>query len=581
MRLLKQVYVVLLIFIALLSGQSNISDNTFAGGLRANGNIHVWIFLKDKFVRVPKKALSINVSESTHQRRRLRGVADEATIQYLDQAVSADYLQELSLNAVKIRRASRWLNAVSIEATPEQIEHISTLPFVDHIEAVRQVISPIRIQGERIEPRLNPGVVKKQTGLDYGFSYDQLATINVPPVHDLGYSGEGITVLMIDTGYDKSHISITSDRIVAEYDFINNDNETSSTTLIEVVTFQHYHGTYTMTALGGYVPGFLYGPAYRARYLLAKTESVVSEHPGEEDDFVAALEWGEALGADIASASLGYLDWYEYADLDGQTTVTAKGVQIATRLGVTVVTSAGNTRNDPDYPLWGGYIITPADTDSMLAVGAMWADSTLAYFSSHGPTADGRIKPDVTAQGVFVVTGSPDEPNEFTAVSGTSLSAPLVAGSVALLLEAHPTWGPVEVRQALISTASNAASPNNDFGWGIINVYAALRSQEIQPISEINFQMENVYPNPLKLDGITQATIKWNLETRSNIKIDVYNLLGQHIINLYTDSARRPGPGVARWNGLDASGRKVPSGIYFARMQVGAAVQAKKIVVAH
>ncbi len=564
---------------ASLSGKDNMSDNLFAGGIRANGNIHVWVFLKDKFVSVPKKALSVNVSESTRQRRSLRGVADEATIQYLDQSVSADYIHELSLHAVNIRRASRWLNAVSIEATPAQIEHISTLPFVDHIEPVRQVISPVRIQGKRLEPRLNPGVAKKQTAFDYGYSYDQLATINVPPVHELGYSGAGITVLMLDTGYDKSHMSITKDRIIAEYDFIHDDSETSNTTFVEDSSGQHNHGTYTMTALGGYVPGYLYGPAYRASYLLAKTEEVNFEHPGEEDNFVAALEWGEALGADIASASLGYLDWYEYADLDGQTTITARGVQIATRLGVTVVTSAGNQRTTDTTDTWGGYIITPADADNMLAVGAMWNDSSLAGFSSHGPTADGRFKPDVMAQGIAVVCGVPDMPNGFTAINGTSLSAPLVAGSVALLLEARPTWGPFEVREALISTASNAASPNNDFGYGIINVYAALQSKAIQPITEIRFQIENVYPNPLTLDGVTVATITWNLEARSNVTLDVYNLLGQHIINLYADSWRRPGPGVAKWNGLDASGRKVPSGIYFAKMQVGTAVQAKKILV--
>jgi hypothetical protein len=170
--------------------------------------------------------------------------------------------------------------------------------------------------------------------LDYGPSYDQLLLMNVPAVHDLGYSGLGIRVLMLDTGFYQEHEAIRPERILAEYDFLNNDGETQNESQEDDKYGQHNHGTYTYTALGGYRPGRLIGPAYQCSFLLAKTESVPDEIPGEEDNYVAGLEWGEELGADIVSSSLGYLDWYTYEDLDGLTAVTTRAVLWATRLGM-------------------------------------------------------------------------------------------------------------------------------------------------------------------------------------------------------------------------------------------------------
>ncbi|MEE9161820.1 MAG: S8 family serine peptidase, partial [Candidatus Neomarinimicrobiota bacterium] len=160
-----------------------------------------------------------------------------------------------------------------------------------------------------------------------------------------------------------------------------------------------------------------------------------------------------------------------YADLDGLTAVTTLGVQWATRLGMVVVTAAGNERRNS---VWGGYIIAPGDADSIITVGAVSVAGHLASFSSHGPTFDGRIKPEVVAQGVSVFCASSTGPDRYTFVNGTSLSTPLIAGSVALLLEAHPTWRPEDVRDALMATASRADQPDNDYGWGIPDVLAAM-----------------------------------------------------------------------------------------------------------
>ncbi|UCH10638.1 MAG: S8 family peptidase [Fidelibacterota bacterium] len=421
-----------------------------------------------------------------------------------------------------------------------------------------------------------------KTQLDYGPSEGQLALMNVPAVHELGYSGRGITVLMLDTGYYKDHESLQTERILAEYDFLFNDEETQNedyrdSTLLEQRYSQHNHGTHTMSALGGYQPGKLIGPAYECSFLLAKTESVPGEFPGEEDNYVAGLEWGEAQGADIVSSSLGYLDWYTYDSLDGQTAVTTQAVRWATRLGMLVVTSAGNERTNS---AWGGYIIAPADADSIIAVGAVDAYGHLAGFSSHGPTFDDRIKPEVVAQGMSVMSASSAGPSAYATGSGTSMSAPLVAGSTALLLQAHPSWGPMDVRQAILSTASQASQPNNDFGWGIPDILAALQYDPNHASVEPQMLIEEAYPNPFITSGRhTNFVLRWTTATVATPKIDVYNLLGEHILNLYSPADAPVGRGVISWQGRDARGRLVPSGVYFIRLVVNDQSIARRVIV--
>jgi len=402
--------------------------------------------------------------------------------------------------------------------------------------------------------------------------------MNVPALHDLGYSGKDVIVLMLDTGFYKDHESILPERILAEYDFLNNDGETQNESQEDDKNSQHNHGTNTYTALGGYSPGHLIGPAYQCSFLLAKTESNAFENITEEDNYVAGLEWGEPLGADIVSSSLGYLYWYTYEDLDGLTAVTTRAVLWATRLGMLVVTAAGNERQNSE---WGGYIIAPADADSIITVGAVDAKGALAGFSGHGPTSDGRTKPEVVAQGIGVACASPGGPASYAYVDGTSLSTPLVAGSAALLLEAHPTWRPEDVRNALMATASQADMPDNDYGWGIPNVLAAINYNSGEPAKRYALQIENVYPNPFLTEKNNYITIKWTMANRSAVRLDIYNLLGQHIIDLYSRPSKPAGPYSISWNGIDAKGHRVASGIYLIRLTASPDATIKRIALQH
>jgi serine protease AprX len=235
--------------------------------------------------------------------------------------------------------------------------------------------------------------------------------------------------------------------------------------------------------LGGFEEGQLIGPAYAAGFILAKTENTFSETPVEEDNWAAAAEWAEALGADVISTSLGYLEYdspftsYSFADMNGETAISTRAANLAASLGVVVVASAGNSGFDAAHNTLGA----PADGRGVIAAGAVDPLGTRAFFSSVGPTADGRIKPDVAAQGVSVKVASPTSPSLYGLAAGTSFSCPLTAGVAALVIQAHPEYTPQQVADALRTTAGQASRPDNLLGYGIVNAAAAVGSRPQGP----------------------------------------------------------------------------------------------------
>lgn len=443
--------------------------------LPSDSAIAVWVFFTDKGIKSEgeyRKAVEecgYQLSERSVQRRKLRG--KKPIFDFTDIPVKKEYLDELKNLNVKIRVVSKWLNAASVLANKNQIEEIEKLPFVRAIEKVvtfyrKEPLPPEENLKNFYEaPKDQLKIPPKAGVLGYGQSYAQLAQIHVPELHNLGYSGKGVLITMLDTGYFIHHRAfehiLNEGRLVATWDFINGDEDVEDTPDV-----QREHGTFTFSAVGGFVNDTLIGPAYGAQFALAKTEVVTSETKIEEDHWVAGIQWAESLGADVVSSSLGYNDWYTYEDMDGNTAKCTIAADLAVSKGIVVVNAAGNERQNSWH-----YIIAPADGDSVIAVGAVNIQGELADFSSSGPTYDGRIKPDVVACGVNTFCASSS--GGYARVGGTSLSTPLVAGVCALLLEIHPDWTPHDVISALHGTASQACRPDTLKGWGVANAYSA------------------------------------------------------------------------------------------------------------
>jgi subtilisin family serine protease len=313
--------------------------------------------------------------------------------------------------------------------------------------------------------------------IDYGASLGQLQQIGVPELHALGITGEGTVIALLDAGFDNlTHESFASMNILAQYDFVNGDLDVGNGT----DRGEGSHGTSTLSVIGGLSNGTLVGPAYGAAYLLAKTEDTTRETPVEEDHWAAAAEWAEAAGADVISSSLGYLTYdtgfrsYTPAQMDGDTAVSTRAADLAAERGVVVVISAGNEGFNPTHNTLGA----PADGQGVLAVGAVDPAGVRASFSSVGPTADGRVKPDVAAQGVSVLAAGSGAADSYRFVNGTSFSCPLTAGVAALLLQMHPEATPEQIRNALRASGSQAAAPDNLLGWGIVNASRAAAALE-------------------------------------------------------------------------------------------------------
>jgi serine protease AprX len=438
--------------------------------------LSAWIYFTDKGPgKSYKMENAMGALNAKSLNRRLRhgfeGLVDEYDI-----PVYKPYVDSIRQDVDKIRHTSRWLNAVSVEATSQSLQMISRFRFVEKVDKVLTYTFREPVVIPQAEPESLPETTLAATHvLDYGTSLDQAAQLNIPALHNMGYSGRGVLICMLDDGFNNlSHEALDHLDIVATRDFVNGD---------AIVSDQPGqmgngdHGTFTLGTIAGYQPAQLIGPAYGASFLLGKTENSEWERHIEEDHWIAGAEWADTLGADIISSSLGYRDRfsedeadYSWEDMDGETTVVAKGANIAASRGILIVNSAGNE----GLSLSGrNTLVSPSDSADVLAAGAVDSEGSRARFSSVGPTADGRIKPDLMAMGQSVYTSGPDAPNDYEFVDGTSFACPLVAGVAALLLEVNPSWTNQDIMTALKSTSSLAESPDNRSGWGIVDAEKA------------------------------------------------------------------------------------------------------------
>jgi len=399
----------------------------------------------------------------------------------------------------RVRVRSRWLHAISadVPATAlrtlmqdRQLRRIQPLGrFRVPKDRARMLEGPpppprTPTAGEDTCPPAPPGGDSV-----YGPSAMPYRRLNLRPLADAGHNGAGVRVALFDTGFDTQNPAFNGVTVTAQRDFVFNDGVVRDEPGKD--NGAHFHGTAVWSLFAGNVPGRLRGIARSASYLLAKTEDVRTETRVEEDNYVAALEWADSIGVDVVSSSLAYFvfDNFSYApsDLNGDIAVTTVAVDAAARRGILVVTAAAN--EGPAFrTIW-----MPADADSALAIGAEDSLGNIAIFSSRGPTADGRLKPDFTAPGVAVcvVVG----PGQLFREAGTSFATPLTAAGITLMKEMFPTLGPIAMRDSLRAFASKRAAPDSTFGWGRPDFAASARlSAHLNALAPVVSPLTTIVP---------------------------------------------------------------------------------------
>lgn len=450
------------------------------------------------------------LSQRAIDRRTRYGIAIDSA----DLPVTPSYVNQIdAIPNVTILNVSKWLNSVSILTTDANaITAINALPFVQNVKGIASRTTDGRsnrnkFAGEDIITELPPSTGRVMGDyFNYGTnSYNEIHLHNGEFLHNIGLRGQGMQIAILDNGYTnytalKAFDSVNANnQVLGTWDFVARESN---------VINDGSHGMNCFSTIAANIPGQFIGKAPKASFWLYRTEDDASEYPIEEHNWVCAAERADSSGADLISSSLGYFDFdnatlnYTYANMDGNTTMSARGADVAAKKGLLVVISAGNEGSSAWH-----YIATPADGDSVMAVGAVSTAGTVGGFSSYGPSSDGQIKPDVASVGVSAMVQTTS--NTIGTSNGTSFACPNMAGLSACLWQGFPEYNNMKVLKELQRAGNIFATPNDRTGYGIPNVKNAFKNLLIQ------------FATSSATAAGCNVTVTWNTKDVSAMKFEI------------------------------------------------------------
>jgi serine protease AprX len=517
------------------------------------------------------------LSEAAIDRRNRQNIP----VQMDDIPVNATYLQAITIAGAQIAAVSRWFNTAAVWIqNPNIIPVIQALPFVSAVVSMNGSGSTKSKANWKSKPffeneMYNLPVVHYSTKsmltdfYDYGSAANQIQMLNGQHLHNQGFRGQGIVIAVLDAGFSNVDIIPAFDslrahgRILGALDFVQPGNNVYQSSM-------HSHGTMVLSTMGAQLPGLMVGTAPEASYWLLRTEDANgppgnSEYLMEEYFWIAGAEFADSVGVWVINSSLGYYEFDEplqnhtYEDMDGSSTPITLGANRAASKGIFVVNSAGNEGSSA----WQ-HIIAPSDGTMVMAVGAVNSSGVYAGFSSVGPSADGRVKPDIAAQGsgTAIVGSSGNVSNG----SGTSFSSPVLAGMAACLWQSNMDLNRVNVYEAIVQSGSQYQSPDFLLGYGIPDFEQAqllMNSIDILPDRK---PLISVFPNPsstfIRIDC---------LQAGSAIqKVVISDISGKALIIEDYSQANKLS--------VEQSLAKLPAGLYLLRVDLDSGPETLKLI---
>ena len=510
------------------------------------GQEDAWVYFRDKpnaqtFLNNPLTMLT----QRAIDRRTVQNIA----IALNDVPVHQPYIDAIAaVNGIVVKAKSKWLNCVHVRGTQATITLLMNNTFVEKIIFANKNIGQL---GKNATSSVNNPVNKQfetAVGFNYGNSANQIQMLNGDILHQQNFTGAGKIMAILDSGFTNVNTIAPFQRIRDNNQLLGGYNFVDGNTTIYG---RHNHGTNVLSTIAGFADNQLVGTAPDAKFYLFITEDINSENPVEESYWVEAAEMADSLGVDVINSSLGYFGYdnpaysYSYSDMTGNKAFASKGANIAFLKGMIVVCSAGNSGGSSEP-----FVGVPAEATNVIAVGAVKFDRTLASFSSIGPSFDGRVKPDVMAQGQASVVASTS--GVITTANGTSFSSPIMAGIITSFWQALPNATNVEILQFVKQASDRFANPTAQFGYGIPNFQIALNiALSINMPVNATQTAFSIVPNPCN----NEITINFSSLIK-NASIKIFSVLGKEIYAMEN---------IAPQSKIDLTA--LQSGIYFYKMK--------------
>ncbi|MCK0188512.1 S8 family serine peptidase [Arenibacter sp. F20364] len=484
------------------------------------GQEHAWVYFKDKdqveeSILNPARILS---ERAIQKKNRFNIAIDER-----DVPVNEAYIAQLKLqNGITVKAKSKWFNCVHVLGSISDIAALMDLQFVDYIfyadrslNAKTNLFSTSRNQSNNHSNKF----LEQEADFVYGQSDAQIKQLGVNVLHKNNFTGEGLLIAVLDSGFPNVDQMSAFERLRSNndlwggYDFVFRSSNIYAANGSD-------HGTRVLSDMAGFVDGQFVGTGPDASYILFRTEDAATETPVEESYWVEAAERADSLGVDIINSSLGYSTYddprynYSPSDMDGNTAFISKGANIATEKGILVVNSTGNSGDSS----WG-IITAPADAN-VFGVGAVDTSDNYVAFSSRGPSADGRVKPDGMALGGGATVIGPDD--RLVRNNGTSFASPIMAGAIASFWQAFPEKNNLEIMAIVRESSSHYQNPNSQMGYGIPNFSLPLT---LLGIDISNADLLYLFPNPSETEFQVQLP-----ETYGNAYLTLFDIYGKRIL---------------------------------------------------